>query len=238
MTKAQVIITRALPGAADTASRLLEEGYTPLLSPALELIRIPVPNFDDSDFPQIIFTSANGVRFFCDASSNRNKIAWCVGPSTARAARNAGFTDVREGAGNGEQLAALILADPDSATTPLLHVANDAAAGKIVRTLNANDRKATFAALYTTRTASCLPSTTTDAMSGASRIIVLIHSAKGATAFSELIEGKSLANCIIVAISDVAVTPLKGKGASAIIIAATPNEDALFQALDTACLSL
>lgn len=238
MTELQVIITRALPGAAETASRLLEEGYAPLLSPALELIRIPVPDFDDSGFPQIIFTSANGVRFFCDASSSRDKIAWCVGPSTARAATKAGFEDVRQGLGNGQQLAKMILEDPASADTPLLHVANDAAAGKIVRTLNAEDRNATFAALYSTRTAASLCSIAKEVIASPDPCIILIHSAKGAAAFNELLEGAPISNCTIVAISDAAVTPLKGKGARAIILAATPNEDALFHALDTARLSL
>lgn len=238
MVAPAIIITRALPGAAETASRLLEAGHAPLLSPALELIRLPVPDFDDSGFPQIIFTSANGVRFFCDASPNRDKIAWCVGPSTARAAKQAGFRDVHQGQGNGEQLSKLILADPASSRSPLLHVANDAAAGKIVRALNANDREATFAALYTTRTADALTGAAKDVLMGSDRCIILIHSAKGAAAFSELLDGASLSACTIVAISGAAAQPLKGKGARAIILAATPNEDALFHALDAACLSL
>lgn len=238
MTRPPVIITRALPGAAETEARLISEGYTPCLSPALELAGLEQADFEDATFGQIIFTSANAVRFYCEASDARDKIAWCVGPATARAAKEAGFSDIRIGPGNGDQLAELILSDPASADSPLLHVANDAAAGKIVSTLTAAGRDATFIPLYTTRTTTALSPDAARLIAARNPVLVLAHSAKGAAAFNVLISDAPIDHCIIVAISDAAATPLKGRGARAIIIASEPNEDALFQALDAACLSL
>lgn len=238
MTRPPVIITRAMPGAAETEARLVSTGYMPCLSPALELLGLPEPEFEDTAFGQIIFTSANAVRFYCETSDARDKVAWCVGPSTARAAEEAGFGDIRIGPGNGDQLTELILSDTTSADTPLLHVANDAAAGKIVSALNAAGRQASFVPLYTTQTAKALSPAAAQLIESQQPALILIHSAKGAATFHSLLGNQSLTPFTIVAISEAAAAPLKGHGARALIIASAPTEDALFEALDTACLSL
>ena len=130
MSGLPVIITRAEPGAGQTAQRVAALGLVPLVSPALSLqaereVSLPAPE----TVAGLVFTSANGVRFYSEREPRRDLTAWCVGPSTAQAAREAGFTDVRESAGNARDLAAFIAASATPQDAPLLHVANAAASG-------------------------------------------------------------------------------------------------------------
>lgn len=105
-----VIVTRAEPGAAETMARLAEAGYRAIAAPMLTLAPLDVTLPDLSGVAHLVFTSANGVRFFASASGKRVAMAWCVGPSTAEAARAAGFAQVHEGRGDAVALAEDILA--------------------------------------------------------------------------------------------------------------------------------
>ena len=81
-----VIVTRAEPGASETMARLAAMDVTPIASPMLSLARLKADLPDLSAVQHLVFTSANGVRFFTEASTLRAAKAWCVGPSTAAAA--------------------------------------------------------------------------------------------------------------------------------------------------------
>ncbi|MEQ9436315.1 uroporphyrinogen-III synthase [Hyphomonas sp.] len=233
-----VIVTRAEPAAADTVSRLLAAGYKAILSPVLTLEGLPDAEPDMAGIRHLIFTSANGVRFFPERGGMGEAVVWCVGEATAAAARQAGGRDVREGSGNGADLAAMILAAPETREGGLLHVANVAAAGDLVATLKGAGLDARFSALYRTVPARALAPEALDALATAPRSVVLIHSAKGAAAFREASVGMNLSPVVFVAISDAASQPLDGCGARAIIKAASPSETALMDALDTAVLAL
>ncbi len=223
-----VIVTRAEPGASETMARLAAMDVTPIASPMLSLARLNVDLPDLSGVQHLVFTSANGVRFFSEASAHRNAKAWCVGPSTAAAARKAGFAAVYEGAGDAADLAADVLAALPEGTDGVLHVANEAAAGDLVARLKAGGIPAEFLALYETRPADDLtPEAETALVAGPA--CVLIHSAKGAAAFAWAAGG--LEQAVIVAISDAAARPLQSREVAAIHIAEAPNEDALLAAL-------
>ncbi|MEZ5953586.1 MAG: uroporphyrinogen-III synthase [Hyphomonas sp.] len=226
-----VIVTRAEPGASETMARLEAMGVTAIRSPMLELAALPGMTPDLTGIAHIVFTSANGVRFFADATDWRAGRAWCVGPSTADAARAAGFPDVHEGSGDAVALAGDMIAVLPAGTRGILHVANEAAAGDLVARLKAAGLGAQFLALYETRPARTLtPAAGTALASGP--CYVLVHSARGAAAFAGVCA--DLGRVVVVAISAAAAAPLDGKGAAAIVTAAAPNEDALLEALATA----
>ncbi|HPE49445.1 MAG TPA: uroporphyrinogen-III synthase [Hyphomonas sp.] len=235
MVSAPVIVTRAEPGASETVARLEARGLKAIPCPMLELAPIAGAVPETEGVSHIVFTSANGVRFFAAATGWRQGRAWCVGPSTAEAARRAGFADVHEGAGDAEDLAAEMIAALPAGTGGILHVANEAAAGALVARLMAAGLGARFEALYETRPTGALSPEAAVALA-AGRCFVLVHSAKGAAAFSEVWTHPG--NAVIVAISDAAAWPLRESGAAAIVKAAAPNEDALLEALDTAMLGL
>lgn len=230
-----VIVTRAEPGASETMARLQAAGFHGIASPMLELAHLPVDLPDLTDVRHLVFTSANGVRFFADAAETRAAKAWCVGPSTAAAARAAGFGDVHEGRGDAADLAADMLAALPAGTTGVLHVANEAAAGDLVATLRAGGIPAEFLALYETRPADEL-SPDAEAALEAGPACVLIHSAKAAAAFAWA--AGALDQAVIIAISEAAARPLQGREVAALHIATAPNEAALLEALAGAAGSL
>lgn len=219
-----VIVTRAEPGASETMARLKAMDLPAIASPMLALARLPVDLPDLSSVQHLVFTSANGVRFFAEASPLRAAKAWCVGPSTAAAAREAGFAAVYEGAGDAAALAADILVALPEGTEGVLHVANEAAAGDLVARLKAGGIPAEFLALYETRPSDELTGEAEAALA-AGPACVLIHSAKAAAAFAWA--AGALDQAILIAISEAAARPLEGREVAAIHIAGAPNEDAL-----------
>jgi uroporphyrinogen-III synthase len=233
-----VIVTRAEPASADTVSRLKAAGYEAVLSPALTLESLPNAVLEMTGIRHLIFTSANGARYFQERSGMGEVTVWCVGEATAAVVRHGGGRDVREGRGNAADLAAMIIAAPDARQGGLLHVANEAAAGDLVATLEHAGLDARFSALYRTVPVRALAPAAMAALSTAPRSFVLIHSAKGASAFCEAARGVDLSRVVFVAISDAASRPLAGCGARAIVNAASPSETALMEALDTAALAL
>lgn len=235
MVSLPVIVTRAEPGATETMDRLKAMGLAAIASPMLVLAPLDVALPDLSGVAHLVFTSANGVRFFAGASPLRSPVAWCVGPSTAAAAREAGFAAVREGRGDAADLAADMTAVLPPGTAGILHVANEAAAGELVARLKAAGFGADFLALYETRPAEDL-APEAEAALAAGPVCVLVHSAKAAAAFAWA--AGALDQTIVIAISEAAARPLAGREIAALHVAAAPNEDALLDALAGAAGSL
>lgn len=233
------IITRAQPGADETAARVSALGHMPLISPALELVADSAAIMpDDAGIDSYIFTSANGVRFFSLRRNERTKTAWCVGPATAAAARDAGFQDVQESQGNAIDLAHFIAARLTPSRRPLLHVANAAAKGDLAATLSGLDIETVFAPLYRAETAKTLSIPVQKTLQATLPALALVHSAKGATAFASLAKDFPTDHLSAIAISVKAAQPLMELGVGEIHIARAPNEDGLFYALRLAAATL
>lgn len=227
-----VIVTRTQPGADDTANALTQRGYRALLSPMLQIIPCGLDPAALAGVRDLIFTSANGVDAFAASGTPAEGLtAWCVGPSTAAAARETGFSKVVEGDGDAGDLARLILTARGEISGPLLHIANDAAAGNLVATLKDAGLPARFAATYRTEPAPALSAPALAALKEGP-VLLLVHSAKGAAAIAQ--SGAKLDQAIIVAISEAAAAPLQGIPLAGLHIAGRPNEDALMAALGEA----
>lgn len=229
-----VIVTRTLPDARDTCDRLAGRGFTPLLSPMLNLIFHALnPSLFDG-VAHVIFTSANGVRAAGNSNLASGLIAWCVGATTAEAARAAGFAEVIAGDGNADDLARLILAARPSG--PLLHIANEDAAGALVAALRAGGLDARFAAPYRTEQAPGFSTEALAALAGPAPVILLLHSAKAASAVAA--SGTSLSHAVLVGISAAALAPLADAPVLARFTAERPNETALLAAVEQAAAAL
>lgn len=234
-----VLITRAEPGASETAQRVEALGLSAIVSPVLCM-----KARGDTSLPALkalsglIFTSANGVRAFSQRCDARNLPAWCVGPATAAAARAAGFVDVQESAGNAADLAQFIADNTAPTPAPLLHVANAAAKGDLRRHLETLGFAVDFAPLYEMRAAESLSPEADEMLAQPMPAIALIHSAKGAERFAQLVADRTILHLHAVAISAPAAAPLKALNLKAVHIAEAPNEDALFDALQSAIATL
>ena len=234
MSGPAVLVTRAQPGADETAHSLRELGYVAVVSPAIELLSCPdTPLPEPGGFAGLVFTSANGVRFLAERSPFRAITAWCVGPATAKAAMAAGFRDVRNAMGDAERLAACIAADAAPDDGPLLHVANSAAAGDLAGALRAAGFDVKFAALYRSAPATAFTPEALKALTSGDLDAVLFHSAKGAEAFSRLAvrAGIPLDKVEAVGVSQKALTPVAGLGWAGMTAADAPNETELLAAL-------
>jgi uroporphyrinogen-III synthase len=108
----RVLVTRPEPGAAQTARRLEELGFSPVLLPLSETRALPV---DIAAIPvaaaAVAVTSANALRHASRdlISVLTDRPCFAVGEKTATAARAAGFPKVTQGPGGAEQLARMLV---------------------------------------------------------------------------------------------------------------------------------
>jgi len=229
-----VIVTRSEPGADETARLVTARGFRAIRSPMLRIVETGLDPGALGGVRHLIFTSVNGVHAVGGAPVPAGIRAWCVGPSTAAAARAAGFEHVHEGAGNASDLAGLILAAFPQG--PLLHVANEDAAGTLVATLRAAGCDARFAAPYRTEAEPRLSDGALAALSGSGPAALLVHSAKAAAAIAA--SDPDLARAAVIAISSAALAPLKGRAGLGEWIAGTPDDAAVIAALMDAAAGL
>jgi uroporphyrinogen-III synthase len=222
-----VIVTRSQPGAEDTAEELKIIRFKPILSPMLHIVPTGFDPKVAEGIRHIIFTSINGVHAVADAGIPKDIRAWCVGPATGKAATEAGFTHVIEGDGNADELAARILASRPHG--PLLHVANEAAAGRLVAALREAGYDARFASPYRTEPADSLTPEALAALQGPEPAMLLIHSAKAAAAVAAT--GADLSRAAVIAISEAALAPLKAAAGLGEWVARKPNEGDVMHAL-------
>lgn len=234
-----ILITRTQPGAAKTAIGVEALGLNPVVSPALTLQTDPEVELPEMDrYSGLIFTSANGVAFYAEREADRELPAWCVGPATAKAAREAGFGEVHESAGDAKQLAAFIASTIGPPEKPLLHIANAAAKGDLIKALKMRRYKVAFSPLYRAATAPSLSAEASDLIAQGKPGILLVHSAKGAAAFLQLAKDSSLSHLLAVVISTPAASVLETAGLKDIIVAKRPNEPALMTSLSEAVAAL
>ena len=80
--------------------------FVPLLSPGLRIV--PLDASIPSSLDHVVFTSQNGVAQAARLNVPKTAHAWCVGESTASAARQLGF-EITQGGGDASQLLNLLL---------------------------------------------------------------------------------------------------------------------------------
>nr|WP_070960427.1 uroporphyrinogen-III synthase [Hyphomonas sp. Mor2] len=234
-----ILIIRAEPGARESAQRVEALGLRAVVSPVLSMKTLAAP---EQPTPQslagLVFTSANGVRAYAARAVDVSLPAWCVGPATAAAARSAGFTHIHESAGNAVDLAHFIAQRSVPSGKPLLHIANAAAKGDLKRQLETHGFSVAFAPLYEMQGAETLSEEAVHVLREGGPACVLIHSAKGATRFAELVADLPTDHLTAVAISEPAIAPLQTMTLAARYVASTPNEDGVIAALQSAIATL
>ena len=205
----RVWITRTQPGAARTARAVVDLGHEPVIAPLLQRRDLPA---DLPPHPAIAFTSPNAVAAFARLSADRAARVFAVGDATARAARDAGFSDVTSAAGDGRALAALIAADPPAsllwprAAAPAFDLGEALSGAVPVRAV----------AVYETVPADVAPPPTADA--------VLIHSPRAARVVAERLAPETASKLRLLAISPAAAAPLGALPWREIHVAAHPDE--------------
>lgn len=203
-------------------------GFTPLVSPVLKVVaRAPLPALRGP----LAFTSSNAVRALARSDVDHEARVYCVGDATARAARRAGFGDVKSAGGDVEALAALIACEaPGGAIT---HVAGLDRAGDLAGLLGASGIAVHLVEAYETRRA--VPRAGLKALRSGALSAVLVHSPRGAEALVDALHRHGISasahDMPVVAISQAAAQPLTQAGVGRVTISARPDDAGVCAAL-------
>ncbi|MBS0384616.1 MAG: uroporphyrinogen-III synthase [Proteobacteria bacterium] len=224
MSSPRVAITRALPDAERTAEALRARGAEPIVAPLLEI----APYAFDTDLggvQALLFTSANGVRAAAQALQERALPLLAVGDATANAARDAGFRDVRSANGDVRALSELAASSLEARKGALLYLSGADVAADLANLLQAAGFRTARRIVYEARVVSALPAAYTQPLD-----IIVFHSARAAHAFVGF--GAPNAQQLTAACLSQAVADAAAQSASwaRIVVATTPQEEALWRA--------
>lgn len=224
----RVLVTRSEPGASETAQRLADRGYSPVVEPlfSIEAIAASLPPYD-----ALAFTSANGVRAFARLDPTRDLPVFCVGGRTAQEALDLGFARVLSAEGDVNDLAILI-GNRMQAGARLLHTGNEESRGDLSGTLAARGIEASFVPTFRAAPVAA-PGPRLAAHLGGKPAFdaILIHSARAAAILSQFAaKSPNRAPLDVASISAEAVRPLIHL-ARRVQTAARPNEAALVDSL-------
>ena len=205
------LVLRPPPGDASTAERLTAVGIPAIRLPLFAIVPVPW-TMPDGAFDALLLTSANAARH-AGAPVALPTIA--VGAATADAARDAGY-DVMA-VGHDDAAAALMLAHEHSWRRVLR------LAGRERTPLEG----VTDAIVYASEARPVLP----DTMRIAEGAVALLHSARAARRFAELVDRDAIPRTTIrLAAISAKVAAVADTGWAAVAIAATPDDHALVRA--------
>jgi uroporphyrinogen-III synthase len=243
-----VLVTRPHPDDEATASSLRARGFEVLLAPMLRFE--PVAFYDDADvqYGAVLVTSANalrGIEPHLKGSRLLKLPLFTVGEHTASAARSNGFENVIPANGDAASLRDAVLAavkakELKKAST-LLYLAGADLARDLAGELGERGFTVVTHTTYRMNPVASLPHEVSEAFA-ANRVEAVLHySRRSARAFLEAVrtagvEISALAIpqcCISAAVASV----VRDAGATRVMAAASPDENALFEVLDRALRS-
>jgi uroporphyrinogen-III synthase len=187
----KILILRPEPGAEETAARARELGLEPVVAPLFIVRPLAWTPPGPAGFDAVLLTSANAARLAGGGMTPFLELScYAVGERTAAAAREAGFTKVREGPANGAALLQIIAAEGmRSAFHPC---------GREHLPWPDADVAVTSIPVYAADAIDRLPENAMEAI--AADALVLLHSPRAASVFSSII-GPSRSSIRIAAIS-------------------------------------
>ncbi|GAB6052257.1 hypothetical protein JCM17960_10770 [Magnetospira thiophila] len=182
----RLLITRPEEDAAPLAAELQARGHEVQVEPLLTIVPLGGPPLDLQRVQALLMTSANGVRAFARTDERRHLPVLAVGDATARAAREAGFENVRSAGGDVTTLAALVRSALKPADGALLHVAGSHVAGDLSALLAAGGFAYRRVVLYSTRRAQSLSEAARNALREGHLDGVVFFSPRTAATFASL----------------------------------------------------
>lgn len=229
-----VLITRPEHDAKKTADFLISKGIDCVIDSLISIkaTLIPLPENLNS-YHDIIFTSKNGVRRFCEQSNHREMIAWCVGDQTAQEAKDFGFKTVYSADGNAQDLENLII--QKSASNRFLRISRGDQKDMLSYHLKDKGYDITALPLYTTKIKTSFSKKTMDSIRQGKITDLLIYSPHTAKvtqqAFLELENRDACRKITVWCISKNTADALAPDLFKDIVVAAQPKEDSLLRPL-------
>ena len=243
-----VLVTRPHPDDEATASSLRARGFEVLRAPMLRFEPVAFHDDEDARYGAVIVTSANALRGLTPhlaAGRLRKLPLFAVGEHTAAAARAAGFENVTsangEAGGLRDRVLASVKAKQLKKASTLLYLAGADLARDLAGELGESGLSVVTQTTYRMIPVPSLPYEVCDAFA-ANRVEAVLHySRRSARAFLDAaraggVEISALAIpqcCISAAVAAV----VRDAGATQVLVAASPDENAIFEALDRALRS-
>jgi uroporphyrinogen-III synthase len=240
-----VLVTRPQPDDEATAAGLRARGLEVLLAPMLRFEPVVFNDDADARYGAVIVTSANALRGIEDhlAGTRLLKLPlFAVGERTAAAARRIGFAEVIPATGDATGLRDSVLASVKAKTlkkaSPLLYLAGADLARDLAGELGERGFTVVTHTTYRMIPVASLPREVCDAFAANGVEAVLHYSRRSARAFLEAaraagveISALAIPQCCI---SDAVAAIVRDAGASHVLVARIPDENAVFEALDRA----
>lgn len=223
-----VLLTRPRAQAEAFGARLTPLGWTPIIAPlqAISFAESPPPLLDEAR--ALLFTSQNGVAAFARLCPSRDLPALCVGPNTAKAARDAGFVAL-EGPGQAQGLAPWAA---QHSRGPVLHCRGAHSTGDLVSDFAAEGVLLHSHTLYT-QTALPLEAHARDALNSGRVGVLMVFSPRSAQLLGQATAGIATALPLTLCLSQAVANALNFQAAPEILIAEQPNGDSMLVALQT-----
>lgn len=195
----RLLLTRPETESRSLRDRLQAMGHAVDTAPMLAIRQKHDVALDLADVRALLFTSANGVRAFADATPRRDFIVYAVGPASALAAQAAGFTRVEAAGGDVDLLAQMVRARHSRAAGALLHAAGSARAGDLQAMLQRDGYDVRRVVLYDAETAIQLPPAVAGRFAAKEYDGVLFFSPRTAATFVNLTQAAGIAGGAAVA---------------------------------------
>jgi uroporphyrinogen-III synthase len=240
-----VLVTRPRPDDEATAAALRAWGFVALTAPMLRFEAVAFHDDIDASYGAVIITSANALRGIeaCLEDSRLLKLPLlAAGEASAAAARRAGFGNVLAADGGAASLRDLVVASVKAKRLKkagtLLYLAGADLARDLSGELRARGFTVVTHTTYRMVPEVSLPREVCDAFAANGVEAVLHYSRRSARAFLEAarsagVEITALAIphcCISAAVASI----LRDAGATQVVVAASADENAVFEALDRA----
>jgi uroporphyrinogen-III synthase len=243
-----VLVTRPHPDDEATASALRAKGFEVLLAPMLRFEPVAFPDDEDARYGAVIVTSANAVRGIephLEGSRLLKLPLFAVGEHSAAAARRAGFENVIAANGDAARLRDLVFASVKAKqlkkASPLLYLAGADLSRDLAGELRDHGFNIVTRTTYRMAAMSRLPREVCDAFA-ANRVGAVLHySQRSARVFLEAVRAAGVEISALAipqcCISATVASVVRDAGAMQVMVAASPDENALFEALDRALRS-
>ena len=240
-----VLVTRPHPDDETTAASLRARGFDVLRAPMLRFEPVAVHEDLNARYSAVIVTSANALRGIEPHLKGHRMLElplFAVGDHTAAAARRAGFTHVVSANGDAANLRDLVLASLKAKelkkASTLLYLAGAEISRDLASELEESGFRVVTQTTYRMIAVKSLPRETCDAFAANQVEAVLHYSQRSARAFLDAaraagveISALAIPQCCI---SATVASVVRDAGATQVVVAATPDENALFEALERA----
>jgi uroporphyrinogen-III synthase len=231
----RVLVTRPEPDGERTAQKLRARGCDVLLAPVLRIRHLEEADLGAGPWDAVAMTSANAAHAI-ERHSRRLDLTrlptLTVGRRTAEAARTVGFTNIASAHGN-EQALAQLIGDRMPRGKKILYLVGEDRAGDLAIAVAPHGVRVETVVVYRAVAAERLPDATSAALRAGEVKGVLHFSRRSAVIYLDCAKAAGVLDSALrpfhYCLSQVVAEPLVAAGASRVMIAQSPEENALLE---------